>query len=402
MLGSMGYGAAGERTLKSQGPDGMTAVLLWVALALLLVVGGLAAAPSVPPPASATLYVSPGGSNTGPGTVDHPFRTMSEAARVASPGTNVRVAPGTYTDPVVTRASGNSTARVRFVSSTRWGARIRVNGGDRAWLNDADYVDIEGFDISAPDARSGLDNEGSHVRIEHNHVHHVANRLTAAGCDHDGGAGIVNGNSAAGYNEISANLVHDIGDYTNPRVPGSCWTVQGIYDAAPRGTVLNNIAYRNEAFGIHLWHAASGNVVANNLSFNNGVGGIQVGAGDSPGGITADDYVVANNLVLDNPLFGIRAAGVLGLNNRYLNNLLYRNGSTYTGIGHGISGTLEVDPQFVNYQVDGFDAGGDFHLRSTSPVIGAGHRTGAPSIDYDGASRPATTVNLGPFALPRV
>jgi hypothetical protein len=345
------------------------------------------------------LYVAASGSDRNPGTAHQPLRTIAQAARTATPGTTVSVAAGDYPDRVVTRISGAATARVRFVSTTRWGAHIRTSGAEQAWLNLGDYVDIIGFDVSAPDARLGIQNEGSDVRIQHNHVHDIAVTLNAGGCNHNGGAGIVNANPDTGDNEMSANLVHDIGDFTNRRATASCWTVHGIYDATPRGKVLNNIAYRNEAFGIHLWHAATGNVVSSNLSFNNGVGGIQVGAGDSPGGVVGDNYVITNNIILDNPLFGIRIGGSLGRNNRYLNNLIYRNGSTYAGADSGIAGTLEADPQLVNYQPDGFGAGGDYHLTATSPAIGAGSSLGAPDVDYDDTARPSSAgYDIGPYA----
>ena len=388
--------AARKASCRSQGIVGL------VTLAVLTAVAVVGPAPGAPPASAAgtTLYVAPDGSDANPGTATRPLRTISQAASLATPGTTVNVAAGDYRDHVVTDVSGTATAHVRFVSTTGWGARIRTSGAEQAWLNLGNYVDIVGFDISAPDARMGIQNEASHVLTERNHVHDVAARLNAAGCNHNGGAGIVNANPAMGDNEISANVVHDIGNSTDARVSASCWTVHGIYDAAPRGKVFNNIAYRNEAFGIHLWHAATGNVVSNNLSFSNGLGGIQVGAGDAPGGVTADNYVISNNIVLDNPQFGIHASGSLGSHNRYLNNLLARNGSAYAGVSEGISGTLTADPQFVNYQRNGFAAGGNYHLQAGSPAIGAGVSAGAPAQDFDGVARTSPAgIDIGPYQL---
>jgi hypothetical protein len=334
------------------------------------------------------VYVAPTGADSNPGSPDQPYRTIGRAAQAAGPGTTVNVAAGTYTDAVVTSVKGTAAARVRFVSASRWGAKLQTSGAYRPWLNHGDYVDIEGFDISAPDAHLGIQNEGSNVRIVGNHIHDVAASMNANACDSNGGAGIVNSNYSASYNEINGNVVHDIGNYKNPIVPTSCWVVQGIYESTYGGKILNNIVYKNEAFGLNLWHASNATTVANNISFNNGVGGLQVGAGDAPGGVTADNYVVSNNIIIDNPLFGIRAAGSVGSNNRYLNNIIYRNGTSFTNISSGISGTLSVDPLFVNYQLDGFAAGGDYHLRPTSPAVDAGVSAGAPPTDISGASRP--------------
>ena len=70
-------------------------------------------------------YVSPGGSDTAAGTEAAPFRTLARAARaVTRPGTTVFVAPGTYAGGFRTTASGTPSARIRWVSTTKWGAKI--------------------------------------------------------------------------------------------------------------------------------------------------------------------------------------------------------------------------------------------------------------------------------------
>jgi hypothetical protein len=363
-------------------------------------VGVIALGPAGPASqaASSTLYVAVNGSDSNSGTASLPFRTIGRAAQAAGPGTTVNVAPGTYTSPITTSVSGTSSARVAFVSTTRGAARIQTSGAWRAWLNYGSYVDIQGFDISAPDAHGGIQNEGSYVRILANEVHNVASHINDNGCDSNGGSGIVSGNYSAGYNEVNGNLVHDIGNYENPAVPTSCWTIHGIYDSEKADKILNNIVYKTEAFGLHLWHASTDTTVSGNISFNNGVGGLQVGDGDSPGGTTADNYVISNNIIMDNPVFGVRGAGSMGSNNKYMNNIIFRNGSTFTQISSGISGTRSVDPQFVNYQLNGFAAGGDYHLKSSSPAIDAGVSQGAPPTDYDGRPRPqGAGVDIGAY-----
>src|SRR5436190_4506827 len=139
-----------------------------------------------------SLYVSPAGSDSSPGTDVQPLRTIARAATLAAAGTTVIVAPGTYSEPMVSSSSGTPTGRIRFVSSVRWAAQIRTAGAYRAWLNFGNYVDIDGFDISAAGAHLGIQNEGSYVHIQNNHVHHVASTVNATACDPNGGAGIVN------------------------------------------------------------------------------------------------------------------------------------------------------------------------------------------------------------------
>ena len=68
------------------------------------------------------LYVATTGSDSNPGTATKPFKTISRAASLAKPGTTVHVAPGTYLGNVTTNVSGTATARIRYVSDTKWGA----------------------------------------------------------------------------------------------------------------------------------------------------------------------------------------------------------------------------------------------------------------------------------------
>jgi pectate disaccharide-lyase len=153
--------------------------------------------------------------------------------------------------------------------------------------------------------------------------------------------------------------------------------------------------------GIHLWHAANATIVSNNLVFENRTGGIVIGAGDEPGGVVDDNTIVSNNIVVYNYVHaGIAEYGETGTHNRYLNNLVYANpaGAFRLLNGNKVSGTLTVDPQFVNWQPNG---SGDYHLESTSPAIGAGTSTGAPSVDIVGTARPqGNRWDIGPYEVP--
>jgi parallel beta-helix repeat protein len=340
--------------------------------------------------ASAAFYVNPAGSDAADGSASAPWATIQHAADAARPGTIVHVAPGTYMEAIKTRASGTSDARITFLSQTKWGARIIALNSDSAWENRGDYVDIEGFDITG-DGRLGILNLASFVRIMGNHVHHIASK-----CSNDGGAGIDNGNYGANDNDIIGNVVHDIGD---PAV--MCKGIQGIYHSNLRGHILSNISYRNNAWGIHLWHAANNVVISNNLVFQNGEGGIVVGDGDSPGGVTDNNTTVSNNIVMDhNSTWGYGIAileeGYTGRGNKYLNNLIWKNNRGIV-LQNGLlaAGTINADPRLVDYRADGT---GDYHLSPSSPAIAAGTLIGAPRIDLDGRTRPTTMPpDIGPY-----
>jgi len=273
-------------------------------------------------------YVSSQGDDSADGSKAHPWRTLQKAADLAGPGVTVHVAPGLYVsdEDLKTTVSGTRTARIRYVSEVNGQALLRCtkSGNSAVWWNRGDYVEINGFDISGNGA-VGIYNEGSHTRIVGNTVHDIP----APGCQRDGGAGINDGNYAASDDHVIGNTVHDIGDWR-----AACPRVHGIYHSNFGGHIENNIVFRNQGWGIHLWHAASNVTVSGNHVADNGYGGILIGsvASDFPAGAGANEQtVVSDNLVVHNGTasgaagYGIEESGDVGANNRYENNLVRMN-----------------------------------------------------------------------------
>ncbi|UOD29358.1 DUF1565 domain-containing protein [Massilia violaceinigra] len=332
----------------------------------------------------AALYVSPQGHDDNPGSATRPFRSLARAARAVAPGVTVYVAPGTYSGGIRTSASGRADARIAFVSTERWGARIvppARSAGKSAWDNRGDYVDIVGFDIDGATHRegtrwtSGIYNGGSHDTIRSNHVHHIAQQ---AACTSAGGAAIgVDGYYRGVDSHVIANLVHDIG-------PAGCRFVQGIY-VSTTGSVKNNVVYRVAEAGIHLWHDARDVVIANNTVTASNTG-IVVGGGDfyhtsGPNDRTA----VYNNIVYDNKM-GISEQGRTGRNNSYRNNLVYKNSSYDFRLKNGLthSGTVSSAPLFVGETSVALP---DFSLSASSPAVGRATPQHAASTDFNGRPR---------------
>ncbi|MFA6435508.1 MAG: choice-of-anchor Q domain-containing protein, partial [Elusimicrobiales bacterium] len=320
-----------------------------------------------------------------------PWKTIQKAVSSVSAGATVHVAPGTYSysgassmDAAIHGgASGTASARIRYVSDTKWGAKIISSGTPAVWYNYGSYVDIQGFDISG-DGVGGIYSSGSFVRIIGNHVHDIAGPPDCA-TGSNGGAGIDNTNYSASDSDIIGNVVHDIGIVNcGEKSPHE----HGIYHSNLRGHIYNNIVYHNSAYGIHTWHAPKDLVISNNLTFGNGASGIIVGAGDAPGGgFTADGFVVANNISMNNGGYGILEEGLTGTNNIYKNNLIYGNSAGGISLQNGNThqNTVSADPKFVNFKADG---SGDYHLSAASPAIDKGTNQGAPADDYDGVARP--------------
>ncbi|MBZ5515237.1 MAG: right-handed parallel beta-helix repeat-containing protein [Acidobacteriia bacterium] len=312
-----------------------------------------------------------GDDKSGDGSASKPWATIAHAASMVGPGVTVHVAPGTYRGSTKTYTSGTSSARIVFISDTKWGSKLVGTRGS-TWANHGNYVDIVDFDVTGP-GLNGIYTEGDSTRIIGNHVHDMP-----IPCTSTGGSGI---NLNASNAEVEGNYVHDIGPY-----PTHCQYVHGIYFLKTGGHAYNNISFRNSGWGIHLWHSASNLIIANNTLFNNLSGGIIVG-----NNATIADHLVVNNNISYNNKQGIKEEGNTGTYNIYRNNLVFQNSSSNFSLQHGntASGTVSADPQFVNFTGD---STGDYHLQAGSPAIDAGTSENAPTADFDGVRRPQGTA----------
>jgi hypothetical protein len=335
-------------------------------------------------------YVSPTGSDTAAGIQGAPFKTLARAAKAATrAGTTVFVAPGTYAGGIKTTASGTSTARIYWVSTTKWGARIvppASSTNNNAWDNRGNYVSIVGFDVDGTNSGAGtkwthgIYTGGSYGMIADNHIHHIARSVA---CTSAGGSAIgVDSYYHGVMSDIVSNVVNDIG-------PAGCTYVQGIY-VSTSGTIKNNLVYRVGAVAIHLWHDANNVKIVNNTVAASNFGMV-IGGGDfyytSAG---ATNVYVANNIVYDNK-YGISEQGKTGANNVYKNNLVYQNPTYNISLRNGLqaTGTVSSNPLFVGYSRTA--ATPNFHLTSSSPAIGRGIATYVHPVDLDGKARTATT-----------
>ncbi len=413
----------------------------------------LANAPGKPagdPPGAVQYYVAPAGSDSNPGTRLLPWKTIGHAAAVVKPGATVQVAPEVYRENIVMLTGGTPNARIGFISTVKWGAKVvgvkhsfPSGAAYAAIAIYANYIDLVGFDVSAPYGTVGIDVEdrglaadGSYNRILGNYVHDVAGGCKLGLCDHrsypvphTGGAGILIGSSRhLGHNnDVIGNLIHDIGDPDNPY---NANLTHGIYIGnggefaytAPQfyaTKAQDNIIYRIEGTGIQEFHCTSNNVVTNNTITDAGVSGIWV-AGQPVGGLPKTgcvnrSSVVANNIVMHNGWHTGCSASMRGRcvserdagggcavmsspkvssDGRFLDNLSFGNRCGYAarnifsiaGARQTVSGNLlDADPRFVKYLAGG---GGDYHLRPGSPAIDRGTSLDAPGTDFDGNRRP--------------
>lgn len=326
-------------------------------------------ASDIQPPGAQDLYVAPDGADDNAGARSAPFRSIARAAQAASPGSIVHVAPGLYPGGFKTTANGTARARITFVSTVHWGAKIVPppdSPNATAWDNRGSYIDIVGFEVDGSLHQGGVKwskgiySGGSYTAIRNNHVHHVA---TSIECSSTGGSGIgVDSYYHGLHSDVIGNRVHDIG-------PAGCRYVHGIY-VSTSGKVKNNAVYRIAEAGIHLWHDATEVVIANNTVTASNTG-IVVGGGDYYYARGPNDHTqVYNNIVYDNRN-GISEQGATGQHNSYRNNLVFQNASRDWSLGKGMahSGTVAAPPRFVAYARSGTP---DFRLSASSPAIGKG------------------------------
>lgn len=342
--------------------------------------------------AASNLYVSPTGSDSNPGTQTAPVRTIARADALAGPGSTVHVAPGIYkvsapslgAAGIKTIKSGTATARIKFVSDVKWGAKLIVSGTGITWDSRGSYVDIDGFDISGS-GRHGILAAGANLTITNNFIHDLT---VSGGCNGSGGAAI-DTYGPVGNVRIDRNVVRNIGY----RMIGSCATVQGIYVANPNNIVTNNLVSGVAAVGITQWHGATASTIVNNTVFHSKEG-ILLGQGDAGTTTGSANNYVANNIVYDNTTYGIVEGGKMAGNNRYVNNLVSRSG-TNVRVKGTISGTISSDPLFVNYLANGT---GNYRVTSSSPAIDRGTSNLAPKIDLNLVARPrGAAVDIGAY-----
>lgn len=87
----------------------------------------------------------------------------------------------------------------------------------------------------------------------------------------------------------------------------------------------------------------------------------------------------------------------MGSNVRHINNLIFGNGAGITTKTGTQNGTLNADPQFINYQANG---AGDYHLKSTSAAMKAGVTVSQVITDFDGTARAhGSAYDIGAYAV---
>ncbi|HEX3150633.1 MAG TPA: tRNA-dihydrouridine synthase [Gemmataceae bacterium] len=318
-----------------------------------------------------TYYVATTGNDSDPGSSGQPFATIQHALDVAThAGDVVDVRGGTYHEQLAFPASGNAKSGFITLAAYAGETPI-IDGtgfstGDMVTLENVNYVKIVGFEIAhftGVSDGSGIRvlGGGSHIEIRNNRIHDIrgtsAMGITVYGTSIskpitdliiDGNqvfdaepapseALTLNGNVARF--QVTGNIVHDVNNIGIDVIAGER-DINRLYGAR-NGVVRGNTVYNAHsnygggfAAGIYV-DGASNVVLEYNTSRHNDIG-LEVGAENK--GIVATGNIVRNNLIYQNDKAGLGFGGYDVNTGRvrsstFTNNTLYQNDTLATGFG---------------------------------------------------------------------
>ncbi|MDZ8110125.1 MAG: choice-of-anchor Q domain-containing protein [Nostoc sp. DedQUE12a] len=397
------------------------------------------------PGASTTYYVSGSGSDKNSGlSASSPFRTPQRAANLTKPGDTVFLMNGVYKNSssgavlTITR-SGSSNAWIKYKAYPGHSPKIQFNGWHGIWIKDgASYIEVDDIEV-----------EGNNPNISLNYAlsqkYNTSNPLTSGNCItvdgrgksrphhvrilnskiHDcGGGGVIA--IEIDYLTIDGNQVYNNAWYSPFGGSGISFLKSWNYDGNQgyRMFVRNNKVYRNRMYvpwivngkfqdgngiiadrkrndeaGSKLPPYRGRTLIANNVVYENGGGGVHAFKSDNIDVINNTSYLnsqtpgipygqismndTRNVKVLNNILYSqsgkpINSKSPKNINTVFNYNLYNNNG--YAASGRG-SNDIIADPQFVN-------AGGrDFRVKSTSPAINSGIKFDFLKTDFLGGPR---------------
>jgi hypothetical protein len=377
------------------------------------------------------------GSNFNNGTAKStPYKTVQKCADVVNAGDTCIVGDGTYTSVTNRNGAlqllyidrgGTSSLPVTIKSENTWGAKIYGDGSTNtdfgimfSYVNSPGYVHLEGFDIGhvcRNGAGDGIfvnartptdcnDTHAHHITLYKLKVHDICRVQTnlpygMAGIDMDPCTEPIMIDSCVFYNIGRLNY------YTNPQaVPGGtkaendatctgaanyCYSLDpAVYNRGDDVTLQNSIFYPDICSGWPvqpwpLWESISGMKVINNTFYGYCPGNTShIKLSNSSHSL--EDITIENNIFHSPRNYAITYND--GLSNFAVikNNISYGAPliatAAYSNPKYTISGNTTADPKFVDLALR------NFHLQSTSPAINKGLSTNAPSIDYEGNTRP--------------
>lgn len=348
-----------------------------------------------------TYYVSTTGLDANSGTSEAtPFRTINKAVLTMVAGDTTYVRGGTYsTEPKITISrSGTAAAPIKLLNypgespiidfqDRSTARRLEIYGGGGGTIP-IGYITVEGFEI-----------KNSWDGIKYYSLHHSTIRRNWIHDNNNQGILGIGGH----HNLIERNIINHNGDYARcASTPWFCNQVHGIYAHGPYTTIVYNLIYDAQAFGIQQngsstaafdpakhpsaeFAGADHWVIAHNtIAYGGWRGAIVVWGGLCSYARIENNIFYENSVNVPTAPQGIEwvAAGGANTGITVKNNHMYATGSPGSTIGIGSGGSNEgvnwtqsgnvvnvSSPAFVNGGSNSLPASPDFSLTSTSPAI---------------------------------
>jgi parallel beta-helix repeat protein len=280
---------------------------------------------------AATYYVATTGSDSNPGSIQQPFRTIVKGISVLKPADTTYVRAGTYNEAIDTNT-------VVFPNGTSWtnavtlaaypGEQVTLVGFINLAGMQHSYIIVSGLIIDANNSLEGVSiNKGSHhIRLQNCEI---KNTYTNA-------VGLWWGNGlSSDYNEVLNCRIHHIGSAGNatkgwPAQPFGYGLAHGIYITTSNNIIRGNTFYDIGEYSIHQWTSSpmfsNNNIIDGNIITRSGHNTTRYGK-VCCGGITAsggNGTIIRNNIVYGNEVNGIEAMTTC-TNCKIYNNTTYNN-----------------------------------------------------------------------------
>jgi hypothetical protein len=267
--------------------------------------------------AAVNYYVATNGSNSNPGTLQQPWRTIQKAANVALPGSVVYVRGGVYQERVTVKVSGS--AAQGYITFRNYPGEKPIVDGSGQSVPDAPnglfllagrrYVAVQGFELrnyktaTLTRVPAGIYIRGAshHIRIRNNKIHHIEHNGSVA---HD-----VDAHGIAVYGDNAAAAIHHLliqGNELYALKLGSSEAL--VVNGNVNGfQIIGNKVHDNNNIGIELASEHKGKstrniIVRNNFVYLNDIVGITLGGYDKLRGSTQNCAIVNNTLLRNDRL----------------------------------------------------------------------------------------------------
>ncbi len=235
--------------------------------------------------AAGDLFVATTGLDSNSGAATSPLRTVQAAVNKATPGTTIRIMPGSYYGNVKIKTSGTASAPIRITAQTPGTVTLTYNSrpetcsnsqpaGDRTITigGGADYWQIDNLKI-----HNGIYISGQKANSAYSWLTNLVNKLDWSTRRKVPGHGAYNPSALGGVVPHLRNVtgVADINAAEGNKIIGNTMTGRGIYGAlASNGTISGNTISKIPCgIGPGIWMMTFSN---NNKIFGNDISDIAI------------------------------------------------------------------------------------------------------------------------------